>query len=242
MGATRHHAWRSRFAFRTPLLFLMTPLKRGFLLPFVEVFRQPLAVSLRNNSGTLYGCRSGAGLDFASSLQELGNCIGHVEAPFGSSLGKLRLRWPLLYRSRHHGPPTGGNRLAATGGQRRICLMPGNGGISAALLDNSGQNVDRRYQSRNWAIDQFFGRNYQAPSRDHPHLSERALTISSYGQVRRSPMKVCRAIGRALFNQNGATAIEYGLIAALIAVAGLAGIGVVGTNLSSTFSTVANYL
>jgi pilus assembly protein Flp/PilA len=40
----------------------------------------------------------------------------------------------------------------------------------------------------------------------------------------------------------GATAIEYGHIAALIAVAAVTVMGTVGTNLSSTFNTVANSL
>jgi pilus assembly protein Flp/PilA len=43
-------------------------------------------------------------------------------------------------------------------------------------------------------------------------------------------------------DENGATAIEYGLIAALIAVAAVTVMGTVGTNLSSTFNTVANNL
>jgi len=43
-------------------------------------------------------------------------------------------------------------------------------------------------------------------------------------------------------NEAGATAIEYGLIAALIAVAVAGVIGTTGTNLSSTFNTVANSL
>jgi pilus assembly protein Flp/PilA len=47
---------------------------------------------------------------------------------------------------------------------------------------------------------------------------------------------------RVMKNESGATAIEYGLIAALIAVAAVTVMGTVGTNLSSTFSTVANYL
>jgi pilus assembly protein Flp/PilA len=38
---------------------------------------------------------------------------------------------------------------------------------------------------------------------------------------------------------SGVTAIEYGLIAALIAVAAVVVMGTVGTNLSSTFSAVA---
>jgi pilus assembly protein Flp/PilA len=43
-------------------------------------------------------------------------------------------------------------------------------------------------------------------------------------------------------NEDGATAIEYGLIAALIAVAAVTIMGTVGTNLSNTFTTVANNL
>ena len=43
-------------------------------------------------------------------------------------------------------------------------------------------------------------------------------------------------------DQSGVTAIEYALIAALIAVAAIAAFTVVGTNLSSTFSYVASKL
>ena len=43
-------------------------------------------------------------------------------------------------------------------------------------------------------------------------------------------------------NEDGATAIEYGLIAALIAVAAVTVMTTVGTNLSSTFNSVANKL
>lgn len=45
-----------------------------------------------------------------------------------------------------------------------------------------------------------------------------------------------------LSDETGATAIEYGLIAALIAVAAVTVMGTVGTNLSGTFNTVANAL
>jgi pilus assembly protein Flp/PilA len=41
-------------------------------------------------------------------------------------------------------------------------------------------------------------------------------------------------------NQDGVTAIEYGLIAALIAVAAVVVMGTVGTNLSGVFSQVAS--
>jgi pilus assembly protein Flp/PilA len=43
-------------------------------------------------------------------------------------------------------------------------------------------------------------------------------------------------------DESGATAIEYGLIAALIAVAAIAAFTLVGTNLSTIFNTVATKL
>ncbi len=43
-------------------------------------------------------------------------------------------------------------------------------------------------------------------------------------------------------NSKGATAIEYGLIAALIAVAGLAALGGIGERLGTTFDTVDDRL
>jgi pilus assembly protein Flp/PilA len=45
-----------------------------------------------------------------------------------------------------------------------------------------------------------------------------------------------------LRDEQGATAIEYGLIAALIAVAAIAAFQLVGTSLSSIFYTVATCL
>ena len=45
-----------------------------------------------------------------------------------------------------------------------------------------------------------------------------------------------------LRDENGATAIEYGLIAALIAVVIIGAVTVVGTSLNSTFVTVGNNL
>jgi pilus assembly protein Flp/PilA len=47
---------------------------------------------------------------------------------------------------------------------------------------------------------------------------------------------------RMMKDESGATAIEYGLIAALIAVAAIAAFSLVGTNLSSIFNTVATKL
>jgi pilus assembly protein Flp/PilA len=43
-------------------------------------------------------------------------------------------------------------------------------------------------------------------------------------------------------SEEGATAIEYGLIAALIAVAAVTVMGTVGSNLSSTFNNIATQL
>ncbi len=49
-------------------------------------------------------------------------------------------------------------------------------------------------------------------------------------------------IGRFVDDETGATAIEYGLIAALIAVAIIGSIGLVGTKLKAKFNAVAGNL
>lgn len=45
-------------------------------------------------------------------------------------------------------------------------------------------------------------------------------------------------IRKIMKNDKGATAIEYGLIAALIAVAGITAMGAVGNSVSNTFNKV----
>jgi pilus assembly protein Flp/PilA len=47
---------------------------------------------------------------------------------------------------------------------------------------------------------------------------------------------------KMLKNEDGATAIEYGLIAALIAVAAITALSSIGTNLDATFTTVGDKL
>ena len=47
---------------------------------------------------------------------------------------------------------------------------------------------------------------------------------------------------RFVRDESGATAIEYGLIAALIAVVIITGVTAVGTNLSTTFNSLATTL
>jgi pilus assembly protein Flp/PilA len=48
-----------------------------------------------------------------------------------------------------------------------------------------------------------------------------------------------KLFARFLKNESGATAIEYGLIAALIAVAIMAGAGALGTSLDSKFQSIS---
>ncbi|GGB69219.1 Flp family type IVb pilin [Blastomonas aquatica] len=51
-----------------------------------------------------------------------------------------------------------------------------------------------------------------------------------------------KTIRNILGNKKGATAIEYGLIAALIAVAAITAMSSLGTNLGSTFNAVSTKL
>ncbi len=48
-----------------------------------------------------------------------------------------------------------------------------------------------------------------------------------------------KIVARFAKDESGATAIEYGLIAALIAVAIMAGAGALGTSLNAKFNTLA---
>ncbi len=51
-----------------------------------------------------------------------------------------------------------------------------------------------------------------------------------------------RFVSHLLHDESGATAIEYGLIAALISVVIIGAITLVGTNLSGTFNNIASAL
>jgi pilus assembly protein Flp/PilA len=59
------------------------------------------------------------------------------------------------------------------------------------------------------------------------------------GDVHLNRVPEMHLIRRLLQDHSGATAIEYGLIAALIAVVAITAIQLTGTNLSSTFQSVA---
>jgi len=62
------------------------------------------------------------------------------------------------------------------------------------------------------------------------------MTSSKMGQ----PMTIQRLIKRFLRDESGATAIEYGLIAALIAVVIIGAVAAVGSNLAGTFNNIGN--
>jgi pilus assembly protein Flp/PilA len=51
-----------------------------------------------------------------------------------------------------------------------------------------------------------------------------------------------KLLNKLFANEEGATAIEYGLIAALIAVAAIAAMSNIGTQLGTTFNNVSNEL
>ena len=51
-----------------------------------------------------------------------------------------------------------------------------------------------------------------------------------------------KIFARFLKDESGATAIEYGLIAALISVAIITGAETLGTHLSTQFTNIASYL
>jgi pilus assembly protein Flp/PilA len=53
---------------------------------------------------------------------------------------------------------------------------------------------------------------------------------------------VKRVFSKFLSDQSGATAIEYGLIAAGIALAIITAVGTVGTNLTAEFGTISSSL
>jgi len=53
---------------------------------------------------------------------------------------------------------------------------------------------------------------------------------------------ILSTVTRLFKDRSGVTAIEYGLIASLIAVAIIVAVELVGTNLNTTFNTVASNL
>ncbi|MBM3521794.1 MAG: Flp family type IVb pilin [Alphaproteobacteria bacterium] len=63
-----------------------------------------------------------------------------------------------------------------------------------------------------------------------------------FGSLRSLALRPIARLHAAILDRKGATAIEYGLLAALIAVVIITAVSSVGSNLTSTFNTVANKL
>ena len=55
-------------------------------------------------------------------------------------------------------------------------------------------------------------------------------------------MYTLKTLAKLLKNENGATAIEYGLIAALVSVVAVTALQLVGTNLTAVFNNIAGSL
>ena len=67
-------------------------------------------------------------------------------------------------------------------------------------------------------------------------------TGGQVGYRRLNQETIMKFFNKLLRDEQGATAIEYGLIAALIAVAAMAAMGSLGNELTQTFSTVGGTL
>ena len=74
----------------------------------------------------------------------------------------------------------------------------------------------------------------------HPAMDwqERGVRASTWNQGAKTMSKFLKLIK----NSEGATAIEYGLIAALIAVAAIGAMQGIGNKLNTTFNNVSNHL
>ena len=73
----------------------------------------------------------------------------------------------------------------------------------------------------------------------HAHSS---MTFCTRGDFIRERTWSCTSLWNFLADKQGAAAIEYGLLAAGIAVAIIAVVAALGTNLNTTFSTVSTSL
>jgi pilus assembly protein Flp/PilA len=73
-------------------------------------------------------------------------------------------------------------------------------------------------------------------------LEKEGWQISARRQQRYQGLLMVRILSQFCKDQSGATAIEYGLIAAGIAVAIIVAVQTLGTNLNTTFSSVSTAL
>src|SRR3954454_24415462 len=70
----------------------------------------------------------------------------------------------------------------------------------------------------------------------------RATTLPPSTRPGRKPMSLFQHVNRLLRDESGATAIEYGLIAALISVAAIRAFTAVDSSLTGIFNTVSSDL
>jgi pilus assembly protein Flp/PilA len=67
-----------------------------------------------------------------------------------------------------------------------------------------------------------------------------ASSVSDPALLAKGEMSMSKFVARFIKDESGATAIEYGLIAALIAVAIITAVTALGTNLTTKFNTISN--
>jgi pilus assembly protein Flp/PilA len=94
------------------------------------------------------------------------------------------------------------------------------------MLNNTFARMDISLRKGNAAVLAWGGRSLSSP----------AYRVSAQEQV------MNRVLKQFLLDQSGATAIEYGLIAAGISVAIIAVVNSLGSQLKTTFSTVSSQL
>ena len=75
-----------------------------------------------------------------------------------------------------------------------------------------------------------------------PTAARKAAFVNLSGVKFMKNAYVAKLLSAVAASRRGATAIEYGLIAALVAVAIVTGVTAVGTDLNNTFTNVSNKL
>jgi len=106
-------------------------------------------------------------------------------------------------------------------------------------------SVVDRVNAQPFCIDErgicFLGVERSVASGSFQFLNSFACNLRVYSKHAEG-LDISRKFSNLISNQSGVTAIEYALIAALIAVAAIAAFTLVSTNLSTTFSTIAGQL
>ena len=128
----------------------------------------------------------------------------------------------------------------ATGTETGITLESGK--RHAAIYPPHRVMADRHFHNKPLIINIFmFGTGITLTIRNYEDLSNRLIfAVSLIANSDVSEKVDMYKLRDMFYDQSGATAIEYGLIAALIAVAAIAAMGSLGNTLSNNFSAVSN--